>query len=281
MEFPKEYHYVYYSYEEWGRGYIGSRSCICLPEEDVEYFGSYTDVSFNPTKKIILNDNYFNREEANLDEIRLHNFYDVANNSHFANKAKATSTRFCVGIKCASENGKKGGPIGGKISYENKLGFHSFTKEQRREIGSKSGKIVGQNHKERRTGVCGFTKEEYSEYGRKGGEKCKEFSLGVCGLTFEQRSEIGKKGGQSCAENGKGIHALTSEQRSENGRRGAKKQKDLGVGIFSLECRNKAGKISCSQKWQCLETGFVTNPGNLTKYQKARGIDVAKRIRIS
>jgi len=41
------------------------------------------------------------------------------------------------------------------------------------------------------------------------------------------------------------------------------------------------GKSVCSQKWECLETGFITNPENLTKYQKARGIDTLKRKRIS
>ena len=46
--------YVYYSYEEYGRGYIGKRECKCLPEEDVSYFGSFKDKTFNPTQKIIL-----------------------------------------------------------------------------------------------------------------------------------------------------------------------------------------------------------------------------------
>ena len=50
----KKYFYVYYSYEEFGRGYIGSRICKCLPEEDIKYFGSYKDKTFNPTEKIIL-----------------------------------------------------------------------------------------------------------------------------------------------------------------------------------------------------------------------------------
>lgn len=47
------HHYVYYSFEEWGRGYIGVRSCECLPEEDTLYFGSYKDKSFNPSNKVI------------------------------------------------------------------------------------------------------------------------------------------------------------------------------------------------------------------------------------
>ena len=56
METPKEYHYTYYSYEEWGRGYFGSRTCRCLPKEDVKYFGSFGDKTFKPTQKIILKD---------------------------------------------------------------------------------------------------------------------------------------------------------------------------------------------------------------------------------
>jgi hypothetical protein len=94
METPKEYHYTYYSYEEWGRGYFGSRTCRCLPEEDVKYFGSFSDKNFKPTQKIILKSDYAARREAIVDEIILHNRYDVANNPHFANKSKQTSSKF-------------------------------------------------------------------------------------------------------------------------------------------------------------------------------------------
>jgi hypothetical protein len=94
-------HYVYYSYEEWGRGYIGSRSCDCLPEEDTDYFGSFTDLSFNPTQKIILCDDYDTREQANKDEVTLHEFFDVAKNPYFANRAKQTSEKFdTTGLTC-------------------------------------------------------------------------------------------------------------------------------------------------------------------------------------
>ena len=43
----------------------------------------------------------------------------------------------------------------------------------------------------------------------------------------------------------------------------------------------KGGKVSASQRWKCVETGFITNAGNLTQYQKARGIDTSLRERIS
>jgi len=85
--------YVYYSYEEYGRGYIGKRECKCLPEEDINYFGSFHDTSFYPTQKIIL-ETFGSVEEALKAECALHNFYEVDKNPHFANKAKQTSTKF-------------------------------------------------------------------------------------------------------------------------------------------------------------------------------------------
>jgi len=91
---PKNYYYTYYSYEEWGRGYIGMRGCDCLPEEDINYLGSSKDKTFKPTQKIILCADYKCRSDALRDEIILQNFYEVDKNPHFANKAKATSTGF-------------------------------------------------------------------------------------------------------------------------------------------------------------------------------------------
>jgi hypothetical protein len=89
-----KYYYVYYSYEEWGRGYIGRRECTCLPEEDVKYFGSFKDKSFCPTNKIILA-TFDSQEEMCQAEVKLHNFFEVDKNCHFANKARQTSSKFC------------------------------------------------------------------------------------------------------------------------------------------------------------------------------------------
>jgi len=103
----KKYHYTYYSYEKWGRGYIGCRSCDCLPEEDVNYLGSFYDKTFNPSQKIIL-ETFKTRKDAIRAEIKLHNFYDIAANPHFANKAKQTSTRFTqAGVSPSEETRKK------------------------------------------------------------------------------------------------------------------------------------------------------------------------------
>jgi hypothetical protein len=40
------------------------------------------------------------------------------------------------------------------------------------------------------------------------------------------------------------------------------------------------GRAAASQRWQCLITGFVANSGNLSQYQKAKGIDTTLRIRL-
>jgi len=115
------HHYTYYSYEEWGRGYFGSRSCDCLPEEDVKYLGSFKDKNFKPTQKIILKDDYETRAEAIEDEVILHNYYDVAANPHFANRSKQTTSKFTTsGMKMTEEQRKKMGDKlrGRKLSKE-------------------------------------------------------------------------------------------------------------------------------------------------------------------
>ena len=274
METPKEYYYTYYSYEEWGRGYFGSRKCYCLPEEDVRYFGSSRDKTFRPTQKIILRDDYATREEAYVDEIILQQYYKVAENPHFANRAYQTSTKFYVPRKHAIETGRKGG----SKSKELGVGVHGLTKEQR----IKNGKMIY----ELGLGIHSLTKEQRSQNGK----IAYELGIGIHAWTKEQMSEHGKKsgkmGGIKAKELGLGLFALTPEQQLENRIKGGivsgNKTKELGVGIHAQtkEQLKELGRKSCSQKWKCLETEFVANPGNLAKYQKARGIDKSMRIRV-
>ena len=79
--------------EEWGRGYIGSRTCECDPTLDIKYLGSFRDKTFKPTQKVILGE-YETREDALRAEVSLHSFFSVDENSHFANRAKQTSEKF-------------------------------------------------------------------------------------------------------------------------------------------------------------------------------------------
>jgi hypothetical protein len=264
METPKEYYYTYYSYEEWGRGYIGSRKCKCLPEEDVRYFGSFYDKTFKPTQKIILKDNYATREEVYADEIILHDYYDVANNPHFANQAKQTSTKFYVPLEQAIENGRKAG----NKTYELGVGIFSRSKEKMSEdsrksgsIGGKiSGKISGYKTYELKLGVHSLTKEQRKENGIAGGKKALELGVGVFGMSEEERFVASSKGGTKTKENKVGLFALTKEQREETGRKSAEKVN--------------------AQRWECCETGYVSTAAGVVSYQKGRGIDTSKRKRI-
>jgi molybdopterin converting factor small subunit len=124
----KKYFYVYYSYEPWGRGYIGKRECECLPEEDVKYFGSYRDKTFKPTEKIVLQ-TFDTVEEVLQAEILLHEFYEVDKNPHFANKSRQTSTGFYYVAK--GENN----PFYGRTHTENS-----------KNKMSESLKSLGENH---------------------------------------------------------------------------------------------------------------------------------------
>jgi len=285
-----EYHYVYYSYEEYGNGYIGSRTCKCLPEEDVKYFGSYTDKNFKPTQKIILKSDYATREDAYADEIILQEYYKVVENPHFTNKAYQTSTKFCY-IPSKEEAQEKA-----KRNYELGIGIASLTAEQRSEIGRKTGFKTKQD----KTGIFALTQEDRSKMGKRNASKNKENGVGIFALTKEQLSETAKKTyneGKGCCvlskeeriERGRknyemkvGIHGLSSEEIIKNAKKGGNITKELGIGVHSLttEERSKTMTKTNKQKWMCLETGYVTNSGALTKYQRKRGIDISKRKRV-
>ena len=70
------------------------------------------------------------------------------------------------------------------------------------------------------------------------------------------------------------------------------KKNEEGKSVFALEHNKKIhsqkdenGKSlvamkTNNQKWKCLVTGYVANPGSLSHYQKARGIDTSLRERI-
>ena len=91
-------------------------------------------------------------------------------------------------------------------------------------------------------------------------------------------------------ENGTGIFAQTPEQRSEHSRKIGLKNKENGTGFYnrtpeqhsedSIKGGRKGGRKTTSQRWECLETGFISNPGALSHYQNHRGIDTSKRRRI-
>ena len=141
----KKRHYVYKSFEEGGREYIGIRSCDCLPEKDTKYFGSFTDKTFKPTGKTILFVCETRKETAEI-EIELHDFFDVAVNPQFANKAKATSTRFDRTGVLESEETKKKKSVA-RTGENNPMFSVPRTEEWKKAHSEKMiGKYTGENN---------------------------------------------------------------------------------------------------------------------------------------
>jgi hypothetical protein len=127
----------------------------------------------------------------------------------------------------------------------------------------------GLKNKENGTGVYTLTKEQRSKGGKIAGQKNKELQRGIFTMSTEELSSAGKIGGKRAKELKSGFHGRTKEQMSEDGKK------------VSKSTRIRAGKTTGSQRWMCNETGFITTPGALTHYQRAKGIDTSKRVRIS
>jgi general stress protein YciG len=164
---------------------------------------------------------------------------------------------------------------GGKRSYELGLGVHARTKEQMIEDSKKAGKRAY----ELGLGVHARTKEQMQEQGRINGNNTYLLGSGIHAQTPEERLEICSKGGKKVYELGLGVHARTKEQMAEQG----KINYELGLGLATVskeQMRENIKKVN-SQKWMCLVTGYISNPGGLNSYQKARGIDRSKRVRLS
>jgi hypothetical protein len=162
----------------------------------------------------------------------------------------------------------------------------------------KNGKKVAENHKKNGTGIYALTPEQKSEGGKKGGKIGGKISgkmqyklgIGIHGMTFEEKSKRSTKNGLKHKENKTGVCGRNKEQMIEDGKKGGKisgqKTYELSIGLFGLsmeqqkENQIKGGKVVTSQVWECTVTGHRSNPGALTKYQRARGIDTSKRERI-
>lgn len=167
--------------------------------------------------------------------------HNVANQTGFLNPDYRQSEKYI-------EDRRRNGHTAGAKVVEERLGFLSpewLNSEeclnQRKENGKKTGEKVV---KER----IGFLSPEWLE-----SEDCRK-----------QRRENGKKTGALHINNKTGFldpDYLQSEKRAESNRR--------------------AGMTTSGQRWQCTVTGKISNPGPLTTYQRARGIDPKNRIRLS
>ena len=77
------------------------------------------------------------------------------------------------------------------------------------------------------------------------------------GLTLEEKQTLGRKVGEYSWKNKTGSFTPEITEQRHN----------------KLREMNKT-------KWRCLVTGFVTSPGPLSRYQKARGIDTSLREKV-
>jgi hypothetical protein len=183
--------------------------------------------------------------------------------------------KWCLNESCG---GKSSLYIRRKVGMKNKelgRGICGLPIEERK----KNGKENYKKWKENGTGICSFTPEQKNEIGKKANETNKKNQTGIYSVTPEKRREIGL----FCKERGIGIHSLTDDERKELGRKSGKYCKENGLGIFAetKEDRSKRATQTNYQKWMCLETGFITNAGNLSRYQMRKGIDKSKRIRLN
>jgi len=131
----------------------------------------------------------------------------------------------------------------------------SMTLEQRRE-NAKKAHAKRTTEQRRESGIksqAGRTPEQRRESVRKGHAT----------LTPEQRKERTRKANAT----------LTPGQRSERSKK--------GYLSTSPEERIERARKGGNQKFQCTVTGFITNAGGLSTYQKARGIDTSNRVRVS
>ena len=137
------YHYTYIIKHKYSSmKYIGSRTCVCLPKDDILYWSSSKHLPKNVStthKKRVLGA-FSSRKEALRHEIYLHNKYNVAVNETFYNKAKQTTTAFSTeGIKLTEEH---------KLKCSRSLKGRIVTPETARKISeSHKGVLKSNAHK--------------------------------------------------------------------------------------------------------------------------------------
>ena len=111
----------------------------------------------------------------------------------------------------------------------------------------------------------------YDEYSGENARKAAKLGVGI--FAPEMRGVGGKKS----AELGLGVHAPGMASK------GRTKQVELGVGVHAPGVRSNAGKTTTSQKWQSTDPNHpphISSPGSLSNWQRARGIDTSKRVKL-
>lgn len=127
-----------------------------------------------------------------------------------------------------------------------------------------------------------MSKEQKIQRSRNAGLKSKNNKTGIFSLTKQQLIDNGIVNGHNAKKNKTGIFSIPKAKRSQLSKDIGLRHKENGTGVcgMSLDQRIQNGIKSGTQKWQCLETGYISNAGGLHCYQKKRGIDPTKRKQI-
>lgn len=170
-----------------------------------------------------------------------------------------------------------------QLSKRSRKISESRTSEQRSEAAKKANITPERRSEAAKKKWANMTPERRSEILKKISGK----------LSSEQRSQMAKERDSMRIAREAYINRTTPEQRSADARQRQlnkspeqmKKERKQAVETYfsrtTPEQRAERGRKTQSQRWQCTETGYVTSPGGLSRYQKKRGIDTSKRIRLS
>jgi hypothetical protein len=130
-----------------------------------------------------------------------------------------------------------------------------------------------------------------SRFSSRASIKAVRLKLGIHGLSGKERSANGRIGGEKTgriggatnAKNKTGVCGRSAEQMSIDGKKGGEKAAKLKVGACGRSAAQMTADVNKvnTQKWQCLITGYISNPGALARYQNARGIDTKFRVKLS
>ena len=138
--------------------------------------------------------------------------------------------------------------------------------------------------------------EAFVEWAEKGAQRSVETgNAGWVHVPHEVLVENGRLSGQRNRKEKTGLFAATPDEWSTRNRaNGAKGCRAAGrstfekkVGVFGLtdaekEARNKKGAKALNGMFAvCLETGYLSTLGPLAKWQRVRGIDPARRARLT
>ena len=195
----KKFHYTYQIVElSTNKKYIGVRSSDIEPRLDIGhvYFSSSSDIKFIKRQKEFPNDYEYivlsiheSREDANKDEMYLHEKYDVASSINFYNKANSSSINFNrVGLAVVRD--KDGNIFQVSIDDERYLSGDL--------VHNMVGKKLTNEHKQNISKASSGEKNGF--YGKTQSEYCKNSVSNIYeidGIIYRSRKEVSIKYGVS------------------------------------------------------------------------------------